>query len=136
MQIVWSKIIEEFGPKFGLSKEQIEDTFNKPDKTESNGGIYVTIKYYTGYAVILTFFYENNKAHFMNCYKVFPDMLTVDVDKVTSTAILQDFMERFGMETDVPGIGRVKTHLDEVNHKFFQGILDIEKYMEVAKGRL
>ena len=136
MQIVWSKVIEEFAPKFGLSKPQIEDTFNKPDKSEVNGGIYVTVKYYTGYAVILTFYYEDNKAHFMNCYKVFPDMLTVDVDKVGSTEILMDFMDRFGMESDVPGVGKVKTHLDPVNHKFYQGILDIEKYMAAANGKL
>jgi hypothetical protein len=136
MQTVWSKTIEQFCPQFKLTKEQIEDAFNKPDKTESVGGTYVTVKFYSGYAVAVTFFMQGNKTHFMNAYRIFPDMLTVDVDKAGALEILQNFMENYGMLVDVPGVGKVKTHVDLAAKKFFQGILDVEKYMQATGSRL
>lgn len=136
MQIVWSKMIEQFAPKFGLTKEQIEDAYNKPDKSDVFGGIYATVKFYQGYAVLITFFYEADKIHFMNAYKVFPDMVKVDVNKAGALEILKDFMENYGMEVEVPGVGKVKMHIDEQGKKMYQGILDIEKYMSAASGKL
>lgn len=136
MQIAWSKMIDEFAPKFGLSKPQIEDTFNKPDSTYTIGGNFITVKFYNGYAVIVTYFMQGNKVHFMNAYKVFPDMLKVDVKSASALDILVDFMSGFGMEVDVPDVGRVKTYVNESSRHFFQGILDVEKYMAAAGGRL
>lgn len=136
MQITWSKTIEQFSPKFGISKAQIEDTFNKPDATSTMGGNYITVKYYSGYAVIVTYFMQGNKVNFMNAYKVFPDMLKVNVDKASALEILVDFMDGFGLEIDVPEIGKAKTYVNEASKQFFQGVLDIEKYMNAANGRL
>lgn len=136
MQIVWSKMIEQFASQFGLTKPQIEDTFNKPDSTSAMGGNYITVKYYNGYAVVVTYFMQGNKVHFMNAYKIFPDMIKVDVNKASAIEILQDFMNNFGSDVDVPGVGKVKTYVNEVNHEFFQGILDIQKYVAAANGRI
>ena len=136
MQIVWSKMIEKFAPQFGIPKAQIEDTFNKPDKSEVFGGVYTSVKFYQGYAMLITFFYESEKVHFMNAYKVFPDMVKIDLDRANAIEILQDFMDGYGMEVDVPGVGKVKTHIDDQGRKMYQGILDVEKYMTAAGGRL
>lgn len=136
MRIVWSKTIENFAPKFGISKAQIEDAFNKPDKSSVVGGTYVTVKFYNGYAMLITFFYAQDKVHFMNAYKVFPNMVKVDVDKANALEILVDFMNGFGMEVDLPGVGKVKTHVNEAGKEFFQGILDVEKYFQAADGKL
>jgi len=135
MQISWSKTINQFAPVFGLTKEQIEDTYNKPDKTDIIGGNYITVKFYGGYAVLVTFTMQMDHANFMNAYKIFPDMLTVDVDKASAVDILKNFMENYGMLVDVPGIGKVKTHFNESRKEFFQGILDIEKYIQAGRGR-
>jgi hypothetical protein len=135
MQIQWSKTIEQFAPKFGISKPQIEDAFNKPDATYTIGGNYITIKYYSGYAVLITFFMQGNRVNFMNAYKIFPDMIKIDVNKANPLEILVDFMNGFGMEVDVPGVGKVRTFVDEATRNFFQGILDVEKYVGAANGR-
>jgi len=136
MQIVWSKTIEQFAPMFGIGKPQIEDTFNKPDATSTIGGNYIAVKYYNGYAVAVTYFMQGNKVNFMNAYKIFPDMIRVDVNRATALEVLVDFMDGFGSEVDVPGVGRVKTHVDEASKQFFQGILDVEKYVAAASGRI
>lgn len=136
MQIVWSKTIEQFAPKFGIPKERIEDAFNKPDATSTVGGNYVTVKFYNGYAVLVTYFMQGNKVNFMNAYKIFPDMIKVNVDKASALEILVDFMDGFGAEVDVPGVGRVKTFVDEASKNFFQGILDVEKYVAAADGKI
>lgn len=136
MQVLWSKVIETFAPKFGISKGQIEDAYNKPDRSDVIGGTYISVKFYTGHALIITFFMDRDRVHFMNAYKIFPDMLSVDVSKAGALQILQDFMDRFGVETDVPGVGKVRMHVDEANRRFFQGILDVERYFAAADGRL
>lgn len=136
MQITWSKMIEEFAPKFGIPKQQIEDAFNKPDSTYTISGHYITVKYYNGYALLITFFMQGNRVTFMNAYKVFPNMIKVDVNKANALEILVDFMNNFGLDVDVPGVGKVKTHINEASHEFFQGILDVEKYTAAANGRI
>lgn len=136
MQIVWSKVIENFAPAFGLSKAQIEDTYNKPDKSKMMGGTYVTVKFYSGYAVIITFAMELDKIHFLNAYKVFPDMLTVDVAKADPIQILVNFMEGYGKVVDLPGVGKVKTYVNEDTRQFYQGMLDIEKYGQALASRV
>jgi hypothetical protein len=136
MQIQWSKTIEQFAPKFGISKEQIEDAFNKPDSTEGVSGNFITVKFYNGYMILITFYMQGNKTFFMNAYKIFPDMLKTDLNKAKPLEILTDFMNNFGMDVDVPGVGKVKTYVNEVTHDFFQGILDVEKYLAAANGRL
>ena len=135
MPIRWSRVIERFAPDFGISKAQIEDVYNKPDKTSIIGGNYVSIKFYQGHAVLITFLMYDTNVELMNAYKILPDMLTVDVDKADALEILVDFMNNFGMEVDVPNVGRVKIYVDKGNRKFFQGILDVEKYMAKLNGR-
>jgi hypothetical protein len=135
MQILWSKTINQFAPIFNLTKEQIEDTYNKPDKTDIIGGNYITIKFYGSYAVLVTFTMKMDHVNFMNAYKIFPDMLKVDVEKASALEILKDFMEGYGMLVDLPGVGKVKTYFNESKKEFFQGILDVEKYMQAVNGR-
>jgi hypothetical protein len=135
MQIVWSKMIEKFAPQFGLTKEQIEDAYNKPDKTSILGGNYITVKFYGGYAILVTFTMQMDHANFMNAYKIFPDMINVDVDKSEAIDVLTDFMGNYGMLVEVPGVGKVKTHFNEIKKEFFQGILDMEKYLQSGSGR-
>jgi len=136
MQIAWSKMIEQFAPQFGISKLQIEDAFNKPDSTYTIGGNYISIKYYNGYGLLVTFFMQGNKVHFMNAYKIFPDMIRVKIDGASALEILVDFMDGFGMDVEIPGVGMGKTHVNEGTHSFFQGILDIEKYVTAAGDRV
>ncbi|TAL47333.1 hypothetical protein EPN87_03195, partial [archaeon] len=124
MPIKWSRVIEQFSPAFGISKPQIEDVYNKPDKTSIIGGNYISVKFYGGYAVLITFLMYDTKVELMNAYKIFPNMIKVDVEKAEAIDILVDFMDNFGMEVDVPGVGKVKTYVDNVSRKFFQGVLD------------
>ncbi len=129
MQIIWSKTIEDYAEKLKLNKLEIEDTYNKPDKNQSIAGVYVSVKFYNGYAIIITFFYKDNKTHIMNAYKIYPNMITVNIDEVTPIEILENFMNNYGMEIEVEGIGKIKIFYDEANKKFYQGILNVEKYI-------
>lgn len=136
MQIAWSKMIEQFGPRFGIGKAQIEDAYNKPDMTHTIGGNFISVKFYNGYGLLITFFMQGNKVHFMNAYKVFPDMVKVDPARCTALEFMVDFMNNFGMDVEIPGVGKAKIHVNEGNHEFFQGILDIEKYVAAAGDRV
>lgn len=133
MHLHYSHVIEKYSVPLGTTLDMVEDAFNKPDKSDILGGTYISIKFYNGFLILITFYMKDNDVFFENAYKIFPNMVSVDVEKASALDILENFMQSFGMEVDVPKIGRYKIFKDVQQRIFFQGILDIEKYNAALK---
>lgn len=128
MKLHYSRTIEQFSTALGVQKSMVEDTFNKPDMTDIMGGYYISIKVYGDHFILITFRTKGNDVFFENAYKIYPSMLDIDLGKASTIDVLKDFMSKYGMEVDVPGLGKQKVYVDEKQRIFFQGILDVEKY--------
>ncbi len=134
MQATFSKVINQFHEIFGISKSEIEEVFYKPDITDIMGGTYTSVKHVDGFSILITFEMTGNVVKIMNAYKIFPKMIEKNILKMKAGEILFEFMEKYGTEADIPNIGKHKIFFDPKRRLFFQGILDVEKYMKAVKN--
>ena len=134
MQVTFSKVINEFHQTFNLDKSEIEEVFYKPDTTDIMGGTYVSAKHVDGFSILITFEMSGNNVKIMNAYKIFPKMLEKNIFKMKAGEILFEFMNKYGTDVDIPNVGKHKIFFDHKKRLFFQGILDIDKYMKDMKS--
>lgn len=135
MRFSFSELLNRFQELMGTPKELIEETFNKPDATDTAVGKYISLKNFGNYSILIIFEMENESVRFLNAYRIYPKLLEgLDISKMKPLDILTEFMNRYGIAKDVPGFGEHKIFIER-NHKiFFPGILDIEKYLETLKS--
>ena len=133
MQFAFSEIINRFSDALNVTKFEILETFNKPDSSTVLGGTNISIKNFNNFHVLVTFQMDNDLVRFMNAYKIYPQLLQKDLKRMKADAVLFEFMETFGVEKDIPGVGMKKIYADPQRRTFFQGILDIDKYSNAIK---
>ena len=128
MQFAFSEVISKFSNDLGVNKLEIVETFNKPDSSQIIGGTIISVKNFGPFHLLVTFEMDGLLVRFMNAYKIFPKLIENDIKKSKPLDILSEFMDKFGLEKDIPGVGKKKIFVDVQRKTFFQGILDIEKY--------
>lgn len=133
MQFAFSEIINRFSDALGVTKFEIVETFNKPDSSSILGGTNISMKNFGNFHVLITFQMDNDIVRFMNAYRIYPQLFQKDLRKMKADAVLFEFMEAFGIEKEIPGIGKKKIFADPQRKAFFQGILDIDKYSNAVK---
>jgi hypothetical protein len=129
----YSEFINRFHDMLGVEKPEIEEVFNKPDVTDIIGGNFVSVKRYEHYAVLITFHESGDFIRFASAYKILPKLFDKDIMKMKPSELLFTLMEKYGRETDMPGIGRCKIFIDVSRKIFFPGVLEIEKYLDDVK---
>lgn len=135
MMFSYSEIIERFKDVLGTPKELIEETFNKPDATDVVKIIYISIKKFYDSYTLITFEMDDKIVRFLNAYKIYPKLLDgMDISKTKPVDVLREFMNRYGVSKDVPGLGEQKFLIDRKSNIYFFGVLDIDKYQEAAKS--
>jgi|SRR3989344_1119431 len=133
MQFAFSQIIDRFSNALGVSKFEIAETFNKPDKSSILGGTTISLKNFGNSYVLITFGIDGQIVRFENAFKIYPQLLDKEIRKMKAEEVMFEFMEKFGIEKDIPGIGKKKIFADPQRKAFFQGILDIDKYSNAVK---
>jgi len=133
MQFAFSEIINKFSDILGVTKFEIVETFNKPDSSSILGGTIISMKNFGNYYVLITFEMDANVVRFMSSFKVYPQLLDRDIKKMNAEDVMFEFMEKFGIEKEIPGVGMKKIYSDPQRKMFFQGILDIDKYTNAVK---
>lgn len=135
MLVSYSELINRFGEALGITREMIQETFNKPDATEIVMNRYVSVKMFGDMYILIVYEMSNAAVRFLNAYRIYPKLLEgVEIYGMKPLGILKEFMDRYGMGKEIPGFGEKKFFVDRTSCISFFGILDIEKYMEAVNG--
>jgi hypothetical protein len=130
MEFLYSGLIANFMDILGTPKHAIDETFNKPDASDILTDKGVSMKDFGDHWMLIVFHLDDQDVRFMNAYRVYPKLLPgVDFKKPKPIEVLKAFMEKYGMEKEVPGHGPIKFFVERGSNVFFPGILDIEKYV-------
>jgi hypothetical protein len=134
MHFAYSSLITNFQESLGLSKDIIEETFNKPDLTDVIMNRCISIKNFVDYFIIIIFEMDGQTVRFLSAYRIYPKLLDgIDISKMKPVDVLKEFMERYGMSKAILRFGERKFFIEK-GVAFFPGILDIEKYLEAVKN--
>ena len=135
MRFLYPELINRFHDVLGTPKTLIEETFNKPDKTEVVKNAYVSIKKFDNSYILIIFEDSGNAVKFLNAYKIYPELLDgLNINAVKPLDVLREFMNRYGIKKSIPGFGEHNFFVEKNVNVFFLGILDIEKYLEAVKN--
>lgn len=135
MNFLYNDTITKFHEQLGVTKELIEDTFNKPDATDVIVDKAISIKNYGQYYILVVTSMADRVVRFLNAYRIYPKMLDgVDIGSMSPTDALKAFMEAYGLEIELPMLGMQKFFIERKRNVFFPGVLDIEKYVETVKA--
>jgi hypothetical protein len=135
MQFVYSELITRFQDLLGTPKELIEETFNKPDATDVVMNRCISVKKFDKFNFLIIFEMNDEIVRFLSAYRIYPVLLNgADMSRMKPLEILTEFMNRYGVGKQIPGIGERKVLFERRMGIFFPGILDIEKYLEALKS--
>lgn len=134
MQINYSELIEKFQEQLGTPKDLILETFNKPDSSEVVKTKYISIKNFGDFYILIVFEMDDKVVRFLNAYRIYTKLLDgANISKMKPLAVLTEFMNRYGIDKDIPRFGKHKIFIEKSMNIFFLGILDIDKYLEAVK---
>jgi hypothetical protein len=135
MKIIYSELIEKFQDILGTPKELIEETLNKPNNTDIVMNRYISVKNFGDFYILIIFDMEDKSVKLLNAYRIYSKLLDGnDISKMKPFEVLTEFMNRYGVSRNIPGLGEHKIFIEKQSKIFFQGILDIDKYLEALKS--
>jgi len=135
MQFVYSELITRFKDLLGTQKELVEETFNKPDATDIVMNRCVSIRKFGDFHLLIVFEMNGQVVRFLSAYRVYPKLMNgMDIGKMKPIEVLTEFMNRYGVSKQIPGLGERKILFERAMRVFFPGILDIEKYLGALKN--
>jgi len=135
MQIIYSELIARFQEPLGVSKDLIEETFNKPDATDVVSNRFVSIKNFGDYYILIIFDADDKIVRFLYAYRIYQKMLDgTEIGKMKPIDVLKEFMNLYGITKNIEGHGEHRILIERKSNIFFPGILDIEKYLEAVRN--
>ncbi len=134
MNLVFSDLILKFQDQLGVSKEMMEETFNKPDATDSVLDKYISYRIFGNFLVLVVFEMDGQFVRFLNAYRIYPQLMDgFDISRAKPMDLLKEFMNRYGIAKVIPRFGEQKFLIVKDANVFFPGILDMEKYLEAVE---
>ena len=135
MQIIYSELITRFQEPLGVSKDLIEETFNKPDATDVVSNRFISIKNFGDYYILIIFDADDKIVRFLHAYRIYQKMLDgAEIGRMKPIDVLKEFMNLYGITKNIEGHGEHRILIERKLNIFFPGILDIGKYLEAVKN--